>query len=227
MAAHSLLVVIHAISIDQACHQAEVAFNNGADGIFLINHQSSSYFLFKCYKAVRARYPTQWIGLNFLDVSALNAMEQIPLSANGLWTDNAMIDETGRDNGIAARIRQVQHDRGWHGLYFGGVAFKYQRNVADLEAVTKLACQYMDIVTTSGSGTGIAADVTKIHRMASVLTNNASLAIASGITPENVQTYPDARYFLVATSISDAFDRLNPDRVRLMAMAIAKMNAPS
>ena len=42
-------------------------------------------------------------------------------------------------------------------LYFGGVAFKYQRPVDDLAEATTKASRFIDVVTTSGAGTGHAA----------------------------------------------------------------------
>lgn len=68
----------------------------------------------------------------------------------------------------------------------------------------------MDAVTTSGPGTGYAADIEKIRRMKQAL-GNTPLAIASGITPENIVNYlPHADCFLVATEISRNFTELDP-----------------
>lgn len=98
-------------------------------------------------------------------------------------------------------------------MWFGGVAFKYQRPVSDLEAACRIAAQYIDVVTTSGPGTGRAADVEKIQRMKQAL-GDSPLAIASGITPDNVEDYlPHADYFLVATGISRSFTELDANRV--------------
>jgi len=47
------------------------------------------------------------------------------------------------------------------------------------------------------------------------------LAIASGITPENVGTFlPYVDYVLCATGISDDFHNLNPDRVRQLVETV-------
>ena len=46
-------------------------------------------------------------------------------------------------------------------MYFGGVAFKYQRRVNDTILATKIACQYMDVVTTSGIGIELAYKIQK------------------------------------------------------------------
>ena len=42
--------------------------------------------------------PDKWIGLNFLGLDAEEAMLDTPEDANGLWTDNAEIDEFGENN---------------------------------------------------------------------------------------------------------------------------------
>jgi predicted TIM-barrel enzyme len=50
---------------------------------------------------------------------------------------------------------------------------------------------------------------------------DAPLAIASGVTPENVPDYlPWADCFLVATGISYTFDELDPDRVRDLVQVV-------
>jgi uncharacterized protein len=71
----------------------------------------------------------------------------------------------------------------------------------------------MDVVTTSGAGTGQAAHLEKISAMKAAL-GDLPLAIASGITPENVRDYlPISDCYLVATGLGDSFEELNPDRV--------------
>jgi predicted TIM-barrel enzyme len=56
--------------------------------------------------------------------------------------------------------------------------------------------------------------VEKIARMKEAIGTHP-LAIASGITPENVEQYlPIANCFLVATGISSDFTTLDPSRVR-------------
>lgn len=133
----------------------------------------------------------------------------------GVWVDNAGIEEDREDQPYADRVLAVREAAAPGCLYFGGVAFKYQRNVEDLEAACRVAARYMDVVTTSGPGTGQAAEVEKIRRMKLAL--EIPLAIASGITTENVSEFlPHADSFLVATGISRSFTELDPARVRLL-----------
>ena len=87
-------------------------------------------------------------------------------------------------------------------LYFGGVAFKGQAGVLDsaLSGVTKKAAAgLMEVVTTSGPATGIAADLQKIKTMAqaAMSAGNPSLGIASGVDHKNIGSYiqSGARFF--------------------------------
>jgi predicted TIM-barrel enzyme len=74
----------------------------------------------------------------------------------------------------------------------------------------------MDVVTTSGPGTGLPANVEKISRMKQAL-GDFPLAIASGITSENIHKYlPYATCFLVATGISKDFHSIDPERLRVL-----------
>ena len=117
--------------------------------------------------------------------------------------------------------------RTWEGLYFGGVAFKYQREVPPekLGDAAKLASKYMDVVTTSGPGTGRAAAVEKIATMKKAL-GDFPLAIASGITPDNAADFlPHADCFLVATGISSQFDELDRDMLRALMEVVRAYNA--
>jgi uncharacterized protein len=107
-------------------------------------------------------------------------------------------------------------------LYFGGTAFKglgYAED-EDAEKAAKMATEFMDIVTTSGSETGEAAPVDKIVSMKKAI-GDRSLAIASGITLDNVRVYlPYVDFFLVATGISRSFHELDAVKVRELAGVI-------
>jgi predicted TIM-barrel enzyme len=71
----------------------------------------------------------------------------------------------------------------------------------------------MDVVNTSGPGTGRAAHREKIRAMKQAV-GQFPLAVASGIIPENVTDYLEATdCFLVATGIAESFDEFDPDRV--------------
>jgi hypothetical protein len=218
---HTFLAVIHVEGGTQALRNAHIAEQEGADGIFLINHSLPYISLLECYELVQEQLPDFWIGLNCLDLGAF-AVSYIPKRTQGLWVDNAGIKEDENSTEEAKGFAALRKNSGWQGIYFGGVAFKYQQEVADVAKVAKLAIPFVDVITTSGPGTGKAADITKIRTMKEAIGNHP-LAIASGITPENVCQYtPYADCFLVATGISDPHAELNPTRVRALSRALGK-----
>lgn len=210
---HTVLPVIHARTIDQALRNALVAATAGAEGVFLVNHSIPYRKLFRIHEEVHRQFPDLWVGLNCLDLNP--TWVTIYPEADGLWADDAGIREDRSIQPFAERVTEIQRQDPpkWGGIYFGGVAFKGQRKVRaeHLADLAQKAVPHMDVATTSGPGTGMAADVEKIKAMKDAI-GGAPLAIASGITPENVHLYmPHADCFLVATGISDDFENLSPD----------------
>ncbi|MDP3727018.1 MAG: BtpA/SgcQ family protein [bacterium] len=225
---HTFLAVIHVESASQAIEQAAIAREGGADGIFLINHNQPYGFLRRVYISIRQIHPDWWIGLNFLDLTALQAITSLPDDASGLWTDNAGVPESASIEGFAAEQNWMTWQMecslrpSCNRLYFGGVAFKYQGPVADPAGAAWNATKFMDVITTSGDQTGSPPAVGKIVAMRDAI-GNSPLAIASGIAPENVPAYLSlADCFLVATGISRSFTEFDPARVRALAEAIRR-----
>ena len=137
-----------------------------------------------------------------------------------------MIDERTEVQENAARIQSARTESGFPGLYFGGVAFKYQRQVEDLERAAKISRTYLDVVTTSGPGTGRSASPDKILAMKGAL-GECPLAIASGITPQNIHSYLDhADCFLAATGISKSFTELDAQLVRELVTTVRSYELP-
>ncbi len=205
-----ILPVIHVESLDQALRNARIAWEKGCDGIFLINHSLAYPELLAVHHEVFREFPEWWIGLNCLDLAPWDAFAQLSEEVAGLWVDNAYIDERVEQQANANRIATARAKSAWTGLYFGGVAFKYQRPVDHLEKAASLASQYMDVITTSGPGTAQAASLEKIQRLKRAL-GPFPLAVASGITPANVHQYlAIADCFLVASGISRTWSELDP-----------------
>jgi predicted TIM-barrel enzyme len=149
------------------------------------------------------------VGCNFLDIviptQALRTAGQAGIP--GLWTDNACLE----DFELLSVMERYRQD--CDVVYFGGVAFKYQKQVDfdDLFKEAEYAAQHMDI---SGPGTGKAAAVQKIERIKQGA-REVPVAIASGISAANVKEYllyADA--FLVATSISKDWHQFDPDKLK-------------
>jgi hypothetical protein len=203
----------------QALRNARIAHDEGADGVFLINHKLHHTGLLPIYEVVRQQLPGLWTGLNCLNLGR-DAVNVIPKNTAGLWVDNAGVDENPTPTAAAEEFAGIRQESRWEGLYFGGVAFKYQEEIHDVAQVARLAMPFVDVITTSGPGTGHAADVRKIRAMKEAIGDHP-LAIASGITPENVHEFmPCADCFLVASGISDSHTELNPARVRALVEKI-------
>ena len=216
---HVVLPVVHVTDFDQALRNATLAFDAGCDGVFLVNHRGDDETLQQIASNIHCIHFGKWIGINCLGLSPLKTFSEVP-NLDGVWCDNAGIEESQQDQSYPARVRTLQAHRCPNSLYFGGVAFKYQRPVEDLENAARIASAHMDVVTTSGAGTGESASLDKIRRMKLALDGGA-LAIASGITPENVVDYlPFADAFLVATGISSSFEELDPKRTRELVQRV-------
>lgn len=215
---HTFLPVVHVEDRVQAERNVRIAQENGAHGAFLINHQIPFTELLPIYVQLKQALPNFWMGMNVLDVP--NPAEALALTEKfhtGLWVDNADVSLGAPTPTVEFQMRRLQ----WNGIYFGGVAFKYQGAVDDPARAAAAAKNYVDVVTTSGDGTGMAPDPQKIKVMKEAIGEHA-LAIASGITPENVHLYMEyADCFLVATGISDSHTELNPVRVRELSSILS------
>ena len=231
----AVLPVIHVRDAAQAGRNAAIAIEAGAQGVFLINHDFPREELVPILGEVRARFPSLWLGVNFLAVTGRDAFPVLGrLQAEGIeidayWADDARVDERAATDGQieAAEIAAAREASGWTGLYFGGTAFKKQRPVApdDHEAAARTAAAWMDAVTTSGVATGRAADRAKIAAFRRGC-GDAPLALASGVTPENAAGYaPDVDAMLVATGINRPGDFYEIDPARLRRLLAVTRSA--
>ncbi len=224
-----LFPVIHVLNEQQAVDNAAIAFQAGCDGVFLVNHENqagerdlSFTGLLRIHSAVAATFPNKLIGVNCLDLPAVEVFQHLTPQVSAVWVDNAEIDERQGAQPAAILINAARVKSGWDGLYFGGVAFKYQRPVSTsaVGRAATIAKTYMDVVTTSGVATGEVAQIDKIKAMKKAI-HPKPLAIASGITAENAyQFLPWVDYFLVATGISRSFYELDPEKVSALATLI-------
>lgn len=208
------LPVIHVVSEEQTLRNVAIAAWAEVDGIFLINHNIRANELIAVFQVVKNKFPDLWVGVNFLDLCKEDAAEKaIAIGANGLWTDDAGLYEGMREKPVSRNELLEQ----WEGLYFGGVAFKYQREVKDVASVARLSMEAVDVVTTSGTQTGTAPNVDKISTMRNAI-GDFPMAIASGTTIENVGTFlPFCDCFLVATGISFSHTELDPEKTKSLS----------
>lgn len=224
---NSLLPVIHVRSYEQALENVKIARGEGADGVFFISHgHVSDDYVAACQSFIKTEFPDLWSGVNFLSCCIAAAVSKLPMKANGLWSDGHDITEAVsaevpldrylNSSGFSAKVE-------WEGLYFGGVAFKYQTQPKNLAEFTKKAARYVNVVTTSGDATGKPPSVEKITIMRKAIPD-FPLAIASGMTPENVAHYKEiADCFLVSTGINKEGDffHLDPRKVAIFKKNIS------
>ena len=223
-----LLPVVHPIGRVEALAAVRVAHNLGVKGVFLIDQGMSERDVLALVREVRDRYPNLWIGLNLLSRSPAEAIMTAFDAAcgfiDGIWSDNAGIDECGSEHPRAEAFVAERRAASWRGLYFGGVSFKYQREVAsaDLGRAATAAAPYMDVICTSGPGTGCPAAVEKVRLLREGLGDHA-MALASGVTPGNVQIYlPYVQAFLVGTGIEDRLGVLDPAKIDALLSAMER-----
>lgn len=201
--------VIHVLDSARTIRNVEIILKAGAAGCFLINHDFGVDPFQPIIRDVRARFPSLWMGVNFLAVTGRDAFPVLGrLEAEGCiidayWADDARIDERVEQQAEAEEMERIREDCGWRGMYFGGTAFKKQRPVADADLAKSatIAKNWMDVVTTSGLATGEEADDSKVSTFRTAI-GDRTLALASGVTPDNARRYADVDCFMVATGIS-------------------------
>jgi len=201
--------VVHINDELTACRQAELALSLGADGVFLIDHVRPQEVerLFNVHN--RVSDGSAWVGVNLLGFRATAAATmlreglrsgQLHRAPQGLWSDDAISDRSSPDvRTLLAASNRLRNTR-----YFGGIAFKYTaHHTEDPELAAAQVRRYghrVDVVTTSGPATGREASVDKLRAMHAATW--APLAVASGVSPENVGNYTSVvDKILVASSV--------------------------
>lgn len=190
-----IIPVIHVINIDQVKQNIDVCLENDINHVFLINHNMTYSQLLEIAIIVRYTYPKLWIGLNMLDAEpsfGLSEMIIESININALW-----FDQTLSLNDVI--------DKKFTGEIFSGLNFKYQKQVygEDLIDTINIIKQTSSVACTSGKGTGKEAYIHKIKLLKELL-GDFPLALASGVSKDNIQTYlPYVDNFLVASSITN------------------------
>ena len=220
-----LLPVVHPIGREEALASIRIAHDLGVRGVFLIDQGMVERDVLLLMHEVRERYPSLWIGLNLLSRTPERALAIAIATCgfvDGIWSDDAGIDVHVAKQSRAEAFLATRRAHAWTGLYFGGVAFKYQREVlfVDLGFAAAAADPYMDVLCTSGPGTGQVADVEKVRALRAGLGDHA-MALASGVTPENVKNYlPYVQAFLVGTGIEERLGVLDPAKIKALLRAM-------
>ncbi len=200
-----VLPVIHYLDDAQAESEALVAFRAGAPGAFLIDHSGRNHLVVRALASVAERLDAEgfhrpWLGVNLLGLAPVDAFhllhDQRALDVRGVWCDGAS----------KAVVKHSTSDGVWASLYFGGVAdFKGQPPTGNVERdVLEAAVAGVDVLTTSGPGTGEPCDPEKVRRVRAAAGDFLSVGVASGVTAANARglVAAGADALLVATGIA-------------------------
>lgn len=228
-----VLPVVHPVGRAEALESLRVVAAAGVRGVFLVDQGMDEAGVLALAREARERRPELWIGVNLLSrrpadalVVALRALDG---ELDGLWSDDAGVDERAHPRPHAEELLAVRRSLDWRGLYFGGVAFKYQREVPpeSLPSVAARAAHFVDVVCTSGPGTGQPARVDKVRAMRAGLPG-AALALASGVTAENARDYaPYVDAVLVGTGIEARLGVVDEGRLTALLRTLEPSTAHS
>lgn len=196
------LPVIHCVDYyteggaGHALANTKIALQNGADGVFLVNHTTDWQSLALTYEQVRKGNPDAWIGVNFLDLTTKTLNREALRLAIKQCTDlSALWMDLPPEMDLVPPWIEV----------FSGVAFKYRNANADDKELARecdLVAVSSNFATTSGDKTGSPASVEKLQKVYSLLSGRVPLAVASGVDRHNVsEMLPYVTAFLVASSI--------------------------
>ena len=194
-----VFAVCHVINDDQAVRNIGIARKAGANGVFLINHVFPPFDLHDMIvdsEDFRSK-PDFLIGANFLGANHFTPCTYFDERLFGLWCDNSGVyEDTNSENGISSHVALNISEKmklvNPNAEFFGGVAFKGQPQPRDLEKVVRAAAKIVDVVTTSGLKTGAPPGIKKIETIRSFLPDTKRLAIASGLSYENVADFESA-----------------------------------
>lgn len=196
-----IIPVIHMLNVNQVLTNIKTCVECGIKKVFIINHVVTIEDLIKCSLSVKQNYPDLWVGINMLGSSTENSLLFDNSEIDGLWCDASITPE------------KAKKYRRFKGMFFGGLAFKYQPQPKDLKLACEEAILATDVATTSGVGTGKAADVNKIKLIREYLGDHP-MAIASGVSSNNIDNYKDiVDYVLVASSITTSGEMIIKDKL--------------
>jgi len=218
-----LYPVIHYQDDATMLDNAAMAVEAGVAGVFLIQHGGLDHLLNDAFSLLRQKFPMLRVGVNRLSTDPEVAVRQdMAIGANFSW-----LDSCGIHSGVvhptawapSNLVKAYQNNCPEYRL-FGSVAFKYQPIDIRPDMSARMAVECGFIPTTSGSATGVAADIEKICDMCAVVGRD-QLALASGITAENAPVYvPYVQHLLVSTGISKSFHQFDAEKLKALMKAI-------
>jgi predicted TIM-barrel enzyme len=212
-----ILPVIHYLDDHTTLTEATLAFDAGADGVFLISHGGQDEALYMPAAVIKGRYKHKLVGMNLLATDNMKALDCVKsLGLDMLWMDAPGVSSQGATDQAKALVAAARnHHKPL--MLFGSVAFKYQPEDPNPPSAALRAVKLGMIPTTSGVATGQPPTVEKISDMRDVIGPTEPLAVASGITPKNVGLYaPLLSHILVSTGVS--MDEYHLDVEKLSAL---------
>ena len=219
-----VIPVIHYESDEQALRNAQIAFDAGCAGVFLIHMDGDNEVLSPIAQQVKARWPDKLVGINYLGMSVSKALEaNLRDGLDMTWTDTQLTHSSAASLAQAKEASAILSLHPSHQL-FVAVAFKYQQPEPRPEQAALSAASYGFIPTTSGAATGKAANVAQIAALHQAL-GEAPLAIASGITPDNALEFtPYLTHVLVATGVSSSFYEFDFEKLYQLRVLCSQNN---
>ncbi len=204
--------VIHVDDQEQAIRCAGIAHEAGCVGVFLISMHGNDESLDRIAPRVHQTFPSLKIGVNYLTLRASAALLRSQYQGYAAtWTDCQEFN----GGAISQEARDVSNIRRQGHLFFAAVAFKGQAADHLPGDSAKAAANLGLIPTTSGVRTGTAPDLTKILAIRERLQNGDALAVASGLTPENLHLFaPHLSHALVSTGISKSFHEFDAEKLQ-------------
>lgn len=214
--------VIHYENDEQAIFNASLARAQGCAGAFLIDmtgYQEAA--MLKCAAALKELFPDFALGMNRMghhpsDDYMLNRCVGMDMT----WTDKCVTHSVSPS--VPSQQFWKENLTPEHPL-FAGVAFKYQPDEPNPVLAAQTAAALGIIPTTSGPATGKPANLEKLKAIRAGLPSGAPLAVASGVSAENIESLKGiVTHVLVASSILEpgGSERFSPEKLKsLMAVA--------
>lgn len=233
----AILPVVHVLDEEQTTRNVARAIEVGADGVFTIDHEQRHDeegvpYLHHVNRILRSEFGDYWIGINLLGYSAVEAYMELGRAGwdvNALWDDDAPI----RINSLPYEVKDLRTLRTGGQVeqikYFGGIAHKgngYTENPDTASRLADLAAPYVDVVVTTGPGTGRPIGIDKVVAMKKALAGRRPLAIASGVNQQNVeQLLPHIDAVMVASSVEVEFGEFDDFALRAFVKAVRRLSS--
>lgn len=215
--------VIHLAEEALARENAAIASRCGCAGVFLISMDGRDERIGPMARELMQAHPGLRVGVNFLTLPAPEALSRaFALGVAATWVDKPGVRSDAIEPWAAGALASALAARPEH-LFFGSVAFKYQRADADPPEASARALTLGMIPTTSGQATGSAPPAAKLAAIRARIGPEAPLGLASGLTPENAgELAPFLTHALVSTGISGAPDAFDEALLRRFVAACAR-----